>query len=59
VSLRTDDEDYFAQMEAVYGAHQGFEPAPADESLRSIQTDFERVFAGQGIAARYAAFRKV
>jgi tRNA (guanine-N7-)-methyltransferase len=59
VYLRTDDQDYFAQMRRVFGANQRFEPMSTPEALAAVVTDFERTFNAQGIATQSAAFRRI
>jgi tRNA (guanine-N7-)-methyltransferase len=59
VYLRTDDADYFAQMEAVFGASPLFKPTEIPTELIEIQTDFERGFRQKGIATLRAAYQKV
>ena len=58
VYLRTDDEDYFAQMTAVFAANAGFFLAETPVELSAILTDFERDFLAKGIAALRAAYRR-
>ena len=57
VFLRTDDADYFQQMNEVFGAADFFERAETPAALAEITTDFERDFNAQGIPTRRAAFR--
>jgi tRNA (guanine-N7-)-methyltransferase len=57
VYLRTDDADYFAQMNEVFGAAQEFRPAETPSSLAQITTDFERDFNAQGIPTLRAAYQ--
>jgi len=57
VYLRTDDADYFAQMQAVFGASTAFSETETPEVLRAILTDFERNFHAQGKATRHAAYQ--
>ena len=57
VFLRTDDADYFAQMNEVFGAANEFTPADTPLPLAGIITDFERDFNAQGIQTLRAAFR--
>lgn len=57
VFLRTDDADYFQQMNEVFGAAREFEPVESPASLAEITTDFERDFNAQGIATLRAAYR--
>jgi len=56
VFLRTDDADYFAQMNEVFGAAQGFTAVETPSALMEITTDFERDFNAQGIPTLRAAF---
>jgi tRNA (guanine-N7-)-methyltransferase len=58
VCLRTDHEDYFAQMLEVFGAHAGFRAVATPDELASVRTDFEKEFSAQGILTRRAAFQK-
>ena len=57
VFLRTDDADYFAQMNEVFGAAKEFTAMETPPSLAEITTDFERDFNAQGIPTLRAAFR--
>lgn len=57
VFLRTDDTDYFQQMNEVFNAAKEFEKAETPSSLAEITTDFERDFNAQGIPTLRAAFR--
>jgi tRNA (guanine-N7-)-methyltransferase len=56
VYLRTDDADYFAQMESVFGGSPAFAPAPTPPGLSQVLTDFERGFTARGIQTRRAAW---
>ncbi len=58
VYLRTDDVDYFGQMEEVFGETPLFERYETSPDLRAITTDFEREFNGRGIPTNYAAWRR-
>jgi tRNA (guanine-N7-)-methyltransferase len=58
VYLRTDDGDYFGQMQAVFGASDLFEPVQTPEPLGGLTTDFEREFKARGISTLRAAYRK-
>jgi tRNA (guanine-N7-)-methyltransferase len=58
VFLRTDDADYFEQMNLVFGAAAEFEKAETPVELAKITTDFERDFNAQGIPTLRAAFRR-
>ena len=58
VYLRTDDADYFAQMQEVFGAASDwFTPVETPAELAAVVTDFEREFNAQGIPTRRAAYR--
>ena len=58
VFLRTDDADYFQQMNEVFGAADFFEKTDTPAALAEIATDFERDFNAQGIPTLRAAFRR-
>jgi tRNA (guanine-N7-)-methyltransferase len=55
--LRTDDADYFSQMQRVFGAAKNFAPVQVPESLVAVTTDFERDFNKRGIVTLRAAYR--
>jgi tRNA (guanine-N7-)-methyltransferase len=57
VFLRTDDADYFAQMNEVFGAAREFTKVETPPALAEITTDFERDFNAQGIPTLRAAYR--
>jgi tRNA (guanine-N7-)-methyltransferase len=57
VYLRTDDADYFAQMQAVFGAHPAFQPVETPPELASLLTDFEREFQARQVPTLRAAYR--
>jgi tRNA (guanine-N7-)-methyltransferase len=59
VFLRTDDADYFSQMNEVFEAAKDFERVETPAALMEVTTDFERDFNAQGIPTRRAAFRRV
>lgn len=61
VYLRTDDADYFTQMQRVFAAAAAneFQPVETPEELRAVVTDFERTFNARGIETRRAAYRAV
>ncbi len=56
VYLRTDDTDYFSQMNEVFDAAKEFAKVETPASLAEITTDFERDFNAQGIPSLRAAF---
>ncbi|HWV99134.1 MAG TPA: tRNA (guanosine(46)-N7)-methyltransferase TrmB [Candidatus Acidoferrum sp.] len=49
VFLRTDDEDYFAQMTTVFAASPLFRTIETPLELAELLTDFERDFRARGI----------
>ena len=58
VFLRTDDADYFQQMNEVFGAAAAFfQKTETSSSLAKITTDFERDFNAQGIPTLRAAYK--
>ena len=57
VYLRTDDIDYFTQMNQVFRASPGFQPVETPANLAAIVTDFEREFLARGVQTQRAAFR--
>lgn len=57
VYLRTDDADYFAQMEEVFMAAPAFRRVETPRQLAQVTTDFERDFNAQGIPTLRAAFQ--
>lgn len=56
VFLRTDDTDYFQQMNEVFDAAKEFEKTETPLALAEITTDFERDFNAQGIPTLRTAF---
>jgi tRNA (guanine-N7-)-methyltransferase len=59
VYLRTDDQDYFEQMEASFKSNLNFQAAQTPAALMEVLTDFERGFHLQGISTRRAAYQRV
>jgi tRNA (guanine-N7-)-methyltransferase len=57
VFLRTDDSDYFQQMNEVFDAAKEFQKTETPAELAAITTDFERDFNAQGIPTLRAAYR--
>ena len=57
VFLRTDDADYFQQMNEVFDAAKDFPEVASPIELTEITTDFERDFNAQGIPTLRVAFR--
>lgn len=58
VYLRTDDLDYFQQMNEVFAAAKEFVRVETQATLAEVVTDFEQFFNAQGIATQRAAFRR-
>lgn len=57
VYLRTDDADYFAQMQAVFGAHPAFRAVETPPELAALLTDFEREFQARNVQTLRAAYQ--
>ncbi len=57
VYLRTDDEDYFAQMTGVFEASRGFQQIETPSDLAELLTDFEREFRARGFNTLRAAYQ--
>jgi tRNA (guanine-N7-)-methyltransferase len=57
VYLRTDDEDYFEQMQEVFTASEPFQETETAGEIAGVLTDFEMGFLKQGIQTRRAAYR--
>jgi tRNA (guanine-N7-)-methyltransferase len=58
VFLRTDNPDYFAQMQAVFARSDVFRPVETPAELSVVTTDFERDFLAQGVPTNRAAYRR-
>jgi len=58
VYLRTDDEDYFAQMTAAFALNTDFCLAEMPAELSRITTDFEKDFLAQGMNTRRASYQR-
>ncbi len=56
VHLRTDNADYFAQMNAAFRGNPAFETVEPPAELCALATDFERDFHARGIATLRASF---
>jgi tRNA (guanine-N7-)-methyltransferase len=56
VYLRTDDRDYFEQMNRVFGASPFFQPTETPADMAGLLTDFERDFRARGIDSLRAAY---
>jgi tRNA (guanine-N7-)-methyltransferase len=59
VFLRTDDPDYFAQMQEVFAASTTFALGETPRELAEVLTDFELEFLSRGIPTLRAAYRLV
>ncbi|MDB6112511.1 MAG: tigr00091: trna ((7)-)-methyltransferase [Pedosphaera sp.] len=59
IYLRTDDEDYFLQMQTVFAANPSFRLVETPAELSAVITDFERNFHARGVATRRSAYAKV
>ena len=59
VYLRTDDEDYFAQMTGVFGASREFMRIETPPELAELLTDFEREFRAREIQTLRAAYQQL
>jgi tRNA (guanine-N7-)-methyltransferase len=57
VYLRTDDENYFAQMLAVFGVCPHFQQVETPVELSALLTDFEKEFQARGVKTLRAAYR--
>jgi tRNA (guanine-N7-)-methyltransferase len=57
VFLRTDDADYFQQMNEVFSAAKAFQKVEPPSELVEIVTDFERDFNAQGVPTLRAAYQ--
>jgi len=58
VFLRTDDADYFGQMQSVLGSNPLFRVIAVPGELEATATDFERDFQAKGVRILRAAFEK-
>jgi len=54
--LRTDDANYFAQMQDVFAENRRFQSMETPPELASVVTDFERGFNERGVATLRAAY---
>lgn len=57
VYLRTDDENYFEQMQSVFAASKEFQRADTPAELSALLTDFEEDFQKRGVRTLRAAYR--
>lgn len=58
IYLRTDDLDYFEQMQRVFSSSPLFKAVPTAAELEATPTDFERDFQAKGVTILRAAFEK-
>ena len=58
VYLRTDDDNYFEQMQSVFNASELFRAVETSAELKSVVTDFEAEFNARGIPTHYAAYQR-
>ena len=56
--MRTDDPDYFEQMQRAFGGNSLFRAVPTPAELEATATDFERDFQAKGVAILRGAFEK-
>jgi len=56
IYLRTDDENYFEQMVAVFAASPVFRRVETPSDLSSLLTDFEKDFQARGVKTLRAAY---
>jgi len=56
VYVRTDDADYFEQMQATFAAHSAFHPVETPAELARLLTDFEKDFTARKIETQRAAY---
>ena len=57
VYLRTDDEEYFGQMNEVFGVVPEFRKVETPSELAETLTDFEREFHARGVKTLGAAYQ--
>ena len=57
VFLRTDDADYFCQMQCAFDSSTGFLRTEAPRDLTKLATDFEKEFNARGIKTLGAAYQ--
>jgi tRNA (guanine-N7-)-methyltransferase len=58
IHLRTDNAEYYTQMQRVFAAAPGFRGVETPADLVSAVTDFERGFLRQGVATLRASYQK-
>jgi tRNA (guanine-N7-)-methyltransferase len=57
IFLRTDDRDYFDQMNSVFAANRLFRVKETPAELAALLTDFEKDFQARGIGTLRAAYQ--
>ena len=58
IHLRTDDADYFSQMNASFAGQPDFAPVEGPSGLRELLTDFESDFHARGIRTWHATWQR-
>jgi tRNA (guanine-N7-)-methyltransferase len=58
IYLRTDDQNYFEQMQSVFALSKTFRPVEMPEKLMMVRTDFEKGFNDRGIATLRTAYQR-
>jgi len=59
IYLRTDDQNYFAQMVSVFEANFAFRRLPPPQALIEVVTDFEADFQARGLPIFRTAYQRV
>jgi len=59
IYFRTDDLDYFAQMNSVFGADARFHATNTPDELSAVVTDFERGFLARGVRTLRSAWQRI
>ena len=59
IYLRTDDQNYFAQMVSVFEANFAFRRLPTPQALIEVVTDFEADFQARGLPIFRTAYQRV
>lgn len=59
VYLRTDDENYFQQMQSVFAVNTAFRAVETPVELSELLTDFEVDFRKRGVQTRRAAYQLI
>lgn len=58
VYLRTDDADYFEQMQRIFAGDSRFKKFETPPALLALKTDFERDFNARGVPTLAVAYQK-